>query len=267
MKLAVTSDLHVPVTPVEKIAALAREIAAAEPDAVAVAGDVGESLPHFRRCLELLRDFLVCPLLVLPGNHDLWSRDAPSRQKWEVELPRIVRECGCVWFEGEAFVAGGVAIAGSIAWYDYSAVDPGIVADPEIFARKKRLYNVDAIYIDWSWTDLEFAERVAAQLLTTLDRLEDDPAIRRTIVLTHVPLVECQMCRDSGNPDWAFSNAYFGNLTLGEKVLARKKVAHIISGHTHVERRGVVQTADGREVHAQVIGSDYGEPAWVWVEC
>jgi predicted phosphohydrolase len=267
VKLAVTADLHLPITPAEKIAALAREVAAAGPDAVAVAGDVGESLTEFRRCLELLRGVITCPLLVLPGNHDLWSRDAPSQRKLEYELPHIVRECGCTWLEGDAFVVDGVAIAGSIAWYDYSAVDPSIVTEPEMFARKKRFYNVDAIYIDWPWTDGAFAELVAAPLLTTLDRLEADPAIRKTVVVTHVPIVECQMCRDSGNPDWAFSNAYFGNLTLGEKVVARKKVTHIISGHTHVGRQGMAPAADGRDVHAQVIASDYGEPAWDWVEC
>jgi hypothetical protein len=48
----------------------------------------------------------------------------------------------------------------------------------------------------------------------TLDRL-NRPAVRRTVVVTHVPLLECQMSHKPGGIDWGFSNAYFSNLTLG----------------------------------------------------
>ena len=71
------------------------------------------------------------------------------------------------------------------------------------------------------------------------------------------------MCRDSTNGDWAFTNAYFGNLTLGAEVLARAKVTHIISGHTHVERRGRVARPDRRSIEACVIPSHYNAPRWV----
>src|SRR5207247_1135825 len=173
------------------------------------------------------KQIVPCPVPVLMGNHDLWCRDGRSQLKWERDLPAIVRDCGCIWLEGDAFVHDGVAVAGTIAWYDYSAADPRVTASPQAFAENKRFYNMDALLIDWPWTDSQFAERVAGPFLATLDRLEADAAVRQTVVVTHVPTLECQMCRNSGNPDWAFSNAYFGNLTLGDKILQRKKVTRI----------------------------------------
>ena len=99
-----------------------------------------------------------------------------------------------------------------------------------------------------------------------LEHLEGDPAVRRVVVVTHMPLVEGQMARDPGNRDWAFSNAYFGNLTLGNEVLKRVKVTHIISGHTHVERHGLAPRDAGPPIDARVLASDYGEPAWLGLE-
>jgi predicted phosphohydrolase len=248
------------------IAGMARQINAWQPDVVALAGDLAESLASLRQLLDALRHLLGCPIVILPGNHDLWARGAASVRLWEELLPRLVEECGCLWLEGKAWLRDGIALAGTIAWYDYSAADPNVVASEQQFAERKRWYNADARYIDWRWTDPQFAEVVAKPFLETLDRLEGDPAVRQVVVVTHVPLLECQMCRDSGNPDWAFSNAYFGNLTLGAKVLERRKVRHVVSGHTHVARRGQVQTPDGRTVDAVVINSDYGEPDWEAVE-
>jgi hypothetical protein len=265
VKLAVTADLHLPITSSTAIVALAREAAAFAPDALVVAGDVGESLANLRRCLDIFTSLVRCPVWVLAGNHDLWCREAPSRRLWEELLPRAVAAAGCRWLEGTAFVLNGVAVAGSIAWYDYSATDASIQVSAEAFARNKGYFNADARFIDWPWSDPEFAALAAGPFLATLDRLEADAAVRQTVVVTHVPLLECQMCRNSGDPDWAFSNAYFGNLTLGWQVLERRKVTHVLSGHTHVGREGRLPREDGRTIEARVLDSDYRHPAWVGV--
>lgn len=265
MRIAFTADLHLPITPLAKIAALAAELKAAGPDVVVVAGDVAESLADLERVLGLLRAHLQGPVLVLAGNHDLWTRAGQpisSRELWEVRIPETVRQAGCTWLEGQAFVQHGIAIAGTIAWYDYSAIDPAVEASPEACARLKRQYNPDGYRIDWPWTDLEFCALVRGPFLATLDRLEADAAVAQTVVVTHVPLLECQMCRRPHDPVWSFTNAYFGNLTLGREVLARRKVTHIVSGHTHVGREGRVAAADGRLVHARVLDSHYGQPRW-----
>jgi hypothetical protein len=262
MKLAVTSDLHLPTTPAPAIAALGREVAAFAPDALVVAGDVAESAPEFERCLATLRGELTCPVWVLAGNHDLWHRSAPSRVLWEELLPAATRRADCRWLEGTSFVVDGVGVAGTLAWYDYSAIDPQFAAPLEVIRDQKGQYNMDAVLIDWPWSDQEFAGLIARPFLAELDRLEADPAVRQVVVVTHVPLLEAQMCRRPHDRAWGFSNAYFGHLTLGGEVVKRTKVTHIVSGHTHVGRDEQVRLGDGRVVAASVLDSQYGRPVW-----
>lgn len=264
VKLAFTADLHLPISKDEQIAALGREIQSFEPDALVVAGDVGESLTDFKRGLRLLREQVRPPIWVLAGNHDVWARPPhDSRQLWLEQIPAVVRAAGCQWLEGTSFVLRGVAVAGTIAWYDYSAADAVIQATTLQFAQQKFHYNADALRIDWEWSDSEFADRVSAPFLAQLDHLESDPAVRRVVAATHVPLVEGQMHRDPSDERWAFTNAYFGNLTLGRKVLERRKVSHILSGHTHRGKRCVVERPNAPPVEAHVLASDYEKPAWL----
>lgn len=261
VKLAFTSDLHLPITKTEAISALGRAVQAFEPQALLVAGDVGESLADVKRGLQLLREQVSCPIWVLAGNHDLWARPPyDSRQLWLEQVPAAVRDAGCQWLEGTSFVVDGVAVVGSIAWYDYSAADPSVRVTALEFAQQKFHYNADALRIDWEWSDPEFAERVSVPFLSQLDHLESDPSVLRVVVVTHVPIVEEQMHRDTSDPRWTFSNAYFGNLSLGREVLARGKVSHIISGHTHRGKMGVVGRKNGSPVMAYVVASDYEQP-------
>ncbi len=264
VKVAFTSDLHLPITTAERIAALVREVADFAPDTLVVAGDLAETPPDLEKCLGILREGVRCPVWVLAGNHDLWARPPyDSHRLWRERLPEAVAEAGCHWLEGTAFVLGDAAVAGTIAWYDYSGADPSIRATALEFAQRKMDYNADALRIDWGWSDPEFAERVSKPFLSTLDSLEADPAVRRVVVATHVPLLEEQMWRDPANRAWAFSNAYFGNLTLGRRVLERPKVSHVISGHTHAGRRARVSRPGGGTVEAVVLASDYERPAWL----
>jgi hypothetical protein len=264
VKLAFASDLHVPITSIEAIAALAGEIADFGPDAVVLAGDIAESLPGMAAALTLIREHVARPVWVLAGNHDLWTKPPHgSRHLFEARIPQVVAKAGCRCLEGTAFLVGDAAVVGTIAWYDYSAADPSVRESPATFARVKGNYNADAHRIDWQWSDLEFAAHVAGPFLATLDRLEADAAVRRVVVATHVPLLEVQMCRRPDDRYWAFTNAYFGNLTLGAKVMARRKVRRVVSGHTHVGRHGNMARPGAPPVEALVIPSDYGQPAWV----
>jgi 3',5'-cyclic AMP phosphodiesterase CpdA len=264
VKLAIASDLHLPITKDERVSTLGREVRAFEPDAFVVAGDLGESLADLKRCLYLLREQVQAAIWVLPGNHDVWARPPyDSRQLFLEQIPATVRAAGCRWLEGTAFIVEGVAVAGTIAWYDYSAADPSVQASAPQFAQQKFHYNADALRIDWEWSDPEFADLVSVPFLSQLDHLECDPSVKRIVAVTHVPLVEGQIHRQPDDVRWAFSNAYFGNLTLGRKVLARRKVSHIISGHTHVGKHCVIERPGASAVEAHVLASDYEEPAWL----
>jgi hypothetical protein len=260
VKLALTSDLNLSVAPADRVAQLARQMAAFSPDAVVVAGDLAESLSDLTRCLKLLREPLRCPIWVLPGDHDFWARPPyDSRRLFRDLLPQAVTRAGCSWLEGTAFVLNGVAVAGTVAWYDYSTAGmAGMVSDLE-FAQKKYLYNADALRIDWEWADPEFAGIVAAPFLATLDHLQQDPAVRSIVVVTHFPILEQQLDRERLP---GFTSAYAGNLTLGKKALAYSKVAHAIAGHTHSPRESRVLRDNGAPVAVRVLPGDYEQPAW-----
>jgi hypothetical protein len=258
VKLAVTSDLHLPVTPVEKLAGLARAMAESSPDAVVIAGDLAESLADFSRVLALFRKELVCPVAVIPGDVDFWARPPyDSRRLWTELLPKAAADAGCVWLEGASLKLGQVAVAGTVGWYDYSAAPlAGMVSDLE-FAQQKYLHNADALRIDWEYSDPEFAGLAGARLVATLDDLEQDAAVGKVVVVTHFPVFENQLVRQPGA---GFSSAYSGNLTLGRKVAARRKVGHVVSGHTRQPRHGELARDGLPPLEFHVLPGDYEKP-------
>jgi hypothetical protein len=266
-RIVVTSDLHYHITPEEKLRALAGVIAANQPDLTVLAGDLGEPLEHFAACL---RCFAGLPgtVAVLAGNHDVWKRkgEHSSQDLWERLLPATTRDAGMLWLEDSVWRHAGGAVAGSMAWYDYSAVDPAVLPYPsEYFAQVKVRYNPDARFIDWPWTDLEMAARLGDALCQRVTTLEADPGVRGIVVVTHVPIFDAQMCRKPLDRVWGFSNAYFGNLTLGNRLRDIAKLRLVVSGHTHIGRKGQVQREGDptkAPIAVEVIPSDYGHPAF-----
>jgi hypothetical protein len=268
-RVVVTSDLHLGVTTVDQIRALRDRIATEQPDLTVVAGDVGECIENFVRCLALLRD-LPGQLAVLPGNHDVWARGSRhSRDLLERDLPDVARGAGAIWLEGATWGEGRLAVVGSVAWYDYSAVDSTLSPMPSDYyanAKVKSRYSMDAHLVDWSWSDLDFARDRGEALYAHLAELDADGTVAAIVIVTHVPLVEEQLCRMQGSLRSSTRHAYFGNLTLGRRVLACRKVAAIISGHTHVGRRATIVGAGGT-VEVVVVPSDYGSPGYVALDC
>ena len=263
--IVVTSDLHLGITKEAHIKQLAERIETEQPDLTVLAGDIGEGLDNFRSCLHLFSR-LPGTVAVLAGNHDVWAQGHSSQDLWEFLLPEAVRDAGMLWLEDDVWRQDGVAVVGSIGWYDYSAVDPTIPPHPpEYFAAQKRKYNMDAMYVDWPWSDGEFAARVGDALWARLRQLEADPDVSSIIAATHVPLFDIQMARKPADPRWGFSNAYFGNLTLGQRILQSNKLHIVVSGHTHVGRDGLVTRphAPGLpSIPVSVLASDYNKPAY-----
>src|SRR5687768_13301238 len=110
MRIALTADLHWGATSQGDAATrvLARHLAEIQPEVFAIAGDVGEG-EEFRRCLSLF-EALPGTRLLVPGNHDLWTRDpgVSSLELYEERLPALAAEHGFhyldlapyVWAEG-----------------------------------------------------------------------------------------------------------------------------------------------------------------------
>ncbi|RYE93010.1 MAG: metallophosphoesterase [Myxococcales bacterium] len=266
MRLAVSSDLHFDrrghLTTPAAVADVAARLRAARPDVVVLAGDIAHGLDNIRGGIEA---FVGCApvVAVLAGNHDVWRDDAlalGSRQLFDESLPALCAELGVTWLENTVIRHGTSAVVGSLAWYDYSAVDPSQAALAPHLASLKRLHNADAHRVDWPNTDPDVAARLADGLMARLAAVAADPTITSIAVVTHVPLLDEQLIRKPDDPRWGLSNAYFGHLTLGARVAAEPRVTLVVSGHTHGARAGVRDRPGMPPLRYSVIGSDYGEP-------
>ncbi|HTE20257.1 MAG TPA: metallophosphoesterase, partial [Armatimonadota bacterium] len=128
MQLAVTADLHWGLSAEGDAATreLARCVEKLSPDVFAIAGDVGEG-SDFGRGLSLFGT-LSCGRLVIPGNHDLWTRDPDqsSLALYEERLANIAAKHGFQYLDLQPYLSpnGSEAVVGSINWYDYSFADP-----------------------------------------------------------------------------------------------------------------------------------------------
>lgn len=267
MRILVTSDLHYDLaghlTAPDTVEALARRMARERPDLLVLAGDLGHGLDNFRRCVT---SFLgIAPTLaVIAGNHDVWrdeEHNLSSQSLWEDALPQACADLGAVWLEAQSLQLGAIGVVGSMAWYDYSAIDPEHQNHVSLLPSLKPMLNNDANWIDWPHKDPEVAARLGESLLQRIDLLEQDPSIQSIAVFTHVPLLEGQMVRKSNHPNWGLTNAFFGNLTLGNQILTRSKIRLIVSGHTHTARNGSLPRPSG-DLQYSVIGSDYGTPTF-----
>jgi len=262
--VVVTSDLHLGITSERTLRAMAEDIALEQPDLTILAGDLGEPFHHFVRCLNIFAN-LPGEVAVLSGNHDIWACEGhSSKDLWERDLPEATRGMGMLWLEDTIWQCEKLGVVGSLAWYDYSAVDPTLAPlSPPFYAENKSKYNLDGKRINWDWSDVDFATRLGDGLCERLQILDHDASVQTIFVVTHVPLFEEQILRKPGDMRWSFGNAYFGNLTTGQRIIDQPKLTRVISGHTHVGRGGVIQRDQLPPFRASVIPSDYNSPAYV----
>lgn len=264
-RVVITSDLHLGITTAEEITPMVAAIAAEQPDLTIIAGDIGKRLGDIHACLALFAE-VPGEKAALAGNHDLWKHgDDHSADLWERATPEAVRAAGMLWLEDENWTRDGLAVAGSIAWYDYTGADPSIPPQTEAYwVELKRQLHPDARYLDWSWSDIDFATRCGDALMQRIAAAEADPAVRDLLVVTHVPLYREQIINRTEIPNWGYGNAYFGNLTLGERVRQTSKLRAVVSGHTHIGRRERLEGGAG--IPAWVVPSDFHSPRYVVYE-
>jgi predicted phosphohydrolase len=261
LRVIVTSDTHYQRHWVSVLEKFTDTLAELKPDCLVVAGDVGEGIEHFENMLTLLEK-LPCPRLILTGNHDLWKNAGKNSQElWETVLPKITRDHGAIWLEGENWVQGGIGICGTNGWYDYSARDPSLPYTSQDYVSKKANHILDGSLILWQWTDIEFANQIGDAFEQRLAQLETDESVREILVVTHVPPFEEGILRKPNKRHWNFSNAYFGNFTLGQRIMKYSRVRRVVSGHTHIGKTTTIGNID-----MCVLPSDYGRPAYLMID-
>jgi len=93
IKIAITADLHYPITSVTKIQEMIGMMRAEIPDIAILGGDIAETridVDYFEYVINMFTNvFSRIPVLVLSGNHDLWVSDVSqytSLDLWKKEL-------------------------------------------------------------------------------------------------------------------------------------------------------------------------------------
>lgn len=266
LRLALTADLHWGINArgdaaTELLVETLREV---PPDILVLAGDVGAA-EHFGPGLALFADLPSRKALV-PGNHDIWVREHDARgdslQVYRHHLPELCHAYGFHYLDHGPLTLpdAGLALAGSMNWYDYSWSLANLqqhVPDWDERLRTKRFTrgrHNDARFVRWSVDDVQFTE----QAMATLGRhLSEARAVAdHVIVITHhppfyglnFPRPEVPATLDA----WLW-DAFSGNRTLEELLLAHEdRVRFVFCGHTHRARENTLGKIRGYN-----IGGDY----------
>jgi 3',5'-cyclic AMP phosphodiesterase CpdA len=248
LRLALTADLHWGHRRGTGATLLLRDYLKAQPpDVLVLAGDVGAA-QHFGDCLALFAD-LACPKALVPGNHDIWVEENDPRgdslQVYHDQLPRRCAEHGFHYLDHGplALPEAGLALAGSINWYDYSwSIDqlPGRLPDWEERLRSKtfsRGRHNDARFVRWPLNDVRFTADVVAALEGHLT-LALNCCERAVVVTHHPPFYGLNFPRpEPSSTDGLLWDAFSGNAAL-PGVLARHeaRIPFAFCGHTHCAR-------------------------------
>jgi predicted phosphohydrolase len=242
------------------------------PDVLVLAGDIGTG-SLFGDCLQLFAD-LPCRKALVPGNHDLWVRPGEPRdslQVYEEDLAALSRQYGFHYLDRGPLLLpeSGLALVGSINWYDYSwsleALRRDYPDEEYRLASKQftRGRHNDVNFVRWPLDDVRFTSRVVDTLEQHLRQALAE--VERVIVVTHHPPLRGISFPDKTPPltlDDLLWEAFGGNRAM-EDLLARhaERIAFAFCGHTHRARECVWHGIRGYNV-----GGDYHFKRLLWLD-
>ena len=264
LRIAVTADLHWGHrTGAGAVALLSSFLHAEPPDVLVLAGDLGVG-ELFDDCLALFAD-LPGRKAVTPGNHDIWvpeDAEHDSLRRYEEDLPRTCARLGFHYLDRGPLLLPdeGLALVGSINWYDYSwsleELRRRFPAEEHRLRSKRfaRGRHNDAHFVRWPLDDVQFTARVVAKLEEDL-RAALAAAAKAIVITHHPPFHELSFpAPDEPLPlDGLLWEAFCGNRAL-EAVLTRHadRIPFAFCGHTHKAREARLGPIRGYNV-----GGDY----------
>jgi len=276
MRLLVTADLHYNHP---KSKALAEDVIAqmnvAGGDVVLVVGDTAVADGDaFEQCLT--RFTHNGPKLVVAGNHELWTRGPDSYQLLHETYPERAKNIGWQWLQDEPFVAGDVAIVGSVGWYDYSFAQPNLQIPRRFYEHKispgaaERFEELaflfeqqddippsareivarwnDGRHVKLGRSDYTFLDELMQQLDRQLQSLAEKQQVIAAV--HHLPFRE--LLPPPHSAQWDFAKAYLGSEAIGQLLLRYPNVTHLFCGHSHMACDATIG-----HVRAVNIGSGY----------
>ena len=216
--------------------------------------------------------------LFVAGNHELWTTRGDSYAIYIEELPRRVRALGWRWLETEPFVAGDVALVGSVGWYDYTfaaasleiprrfyqrKISPGAArylgTYPELFDASLGDVPPHALDVIARWNDEKFVklpgksdEQFLEELRSRLDAQLTTLSSAKQVVaaIHHLPFRE--LLPPPHSAQWDFAKAYLGSDRIGQVLLKHQNVRLALCGHSHFPAAATVG-----HIRAINIGSGY----------
>jgi hypothetical protein len=285
MQILITADLHFNHPRSQALAEdLIQEMNTTGGDVLLLIGDTaiadGDSL---EQCLSKFK--FNGPKLLVPGNHELWTKGTDSYQLLKEDFPRRVANMGWHWLPDAPFVTTDVAIVGSLGWYDYSfaqtdlgipqkfyerKIAPGVVeqfaeyADliPDLDHLSPQTRQIaarwnDGIHVKLGRSDQEFLNELLQQLAHQLDALKNHP---RIIAAIHC-LPFAQLLPPRHSAQWDFAKAYLGSKKIGQLLLQYPNIQNLYCGHSHFPAQAQIQ-----HIQAINIGSGYRSKRFVKLE-
>jgi predicted phosphodiesterase len=285
VRLLITADLHYNHPRSRPVAEdLIDRMNAAGGDVLLVIGDTAASDGDaFEQCLS--RFHFSGPKLLVAGNHELWTHGPDSREIFTRTLPRRTRALGWHWLEDEPFARDGLAVVGSVGWYDYSFA-PNTLGIPRRFYEHKispgaaeRLSEFayllepaddiapSAREVVARWNDGKFVklgQSDGAFLQERLDALESQlsrlgGAAEVIAAVHHLPFRELLPPLRAGQ--WDFAKAFLGSGRIGELLLQFPNVRRVFCGHSHFPADVHVGA-----IHAVNVGSGYRHKTFLEVD-
>ena len=253
-------------------------------DAIVIAGDVAENGPestdeigkHHRTVFELLKK-TGCPNIAFcAGSHDIWCLGGIP-DSWEIfqnALFEMAKEFGFIYLEHENLYLGETAIVGTMAHYDYSMAEEGLVSDGITVRTKHYRIKIppgydapvwgDALYIKWQHDDISACNVILEDFEKRLS--EANEKSKTILVASHtVPIPDVNGHIFNTNLKKRFLNAFCGTNHLNEILLRQNKSGKIkeaVSGHTHIKIGPIIKN----QIKYRNIGGDYGSPRYEIIE-
>ncbi|HUU68278.1 MAG TPA: metallophosphoesterase [Planctomycetota bacterium] len=255
MRAAWITDAHLDFVSIGRGRTFLNEIRAAQPDALLVGGDTGQA-PIVRSCLEVIAQFLQCPVYFVLGNHDYYRGSI-------VELREAMKTHGpggrLCWLGACTSIplSHETGLVGHGSWGDGRFGDfQNSPVQMNDFLLIRELGGLKAPDLLRKLQDL--GDEAARHFETVLPAALDE--YRHVVVLTHVaPFLEAAWY--DGRPSDDDYAPFFACKATGE-VLRSAMERHpdrtmtVLCGHTHGS--GVVRILPNLIVYTG--GAEYGRP-------